>query len=64
MEVSQLVNKLIPGKIKARVSLNDIYAIIQPEKLPEGILKNELLSLIVEGKVSEATLLRRPLELW
>ncbi|CAL1520326.1 hypothetical protein [Chitinophaga sp. MM2321] len=65
LELSELKKDLTPGKIKMILgSKTEIYAIVRPHELPNGIGKAELLASIERGDDIRGLMWRRPHELW
>jgi len=65
LELSELKKDLVPGKTKINLySKTEIYAVIVPQELPNGIGKAELLDSLERGDDISGLIWRRPNEVW
>jgi len=65
IELSELKKDLSPGKVQIHLSrMEEIYAIIQPDQLPEKMSKDNLTEFIEKGETHAGIIWRRPNELW
>ena len=61
----ELKKDLKPGKVHINIgSKSQIFAIIQPEQLPDGLSKSLLIGMLEHGVNFTGLLWRRPQELW
>jgi hypothetical protein len=65
IELSELKKDLSPGKVIIHLTrLEEIYTIIQPDKLPGNISKDDLTKSIEKNEAHAGIVWRRPDELW
>lgn len=65
MELIELKSDLATGKREITLySKNEIYAIVDPTKLSQGIRKPDLINLLNEGSNFEGLIWRRPQQYW
>lgn len=65
LELYEIKKDLTPGRVKIDLwSKTDIYAVIQPNELPTGITKVELLASVERGDNIAGLIWRRPNDLW
>lgn len=65
MELAEIKKDLKAGKIRINVwNKTEVYAIVQPDKLPKGKIKTALITSLEIGENFEGLVWRRPQELW